>query len=418
MPSRRHIVFAGAYGIQNSGDDAPLLVMTEGLRRRHPEVEFRFTVLARHSDPVLEATSGSRLIPNLEYQSREEAAGKWFRGFNFVDDRSDLEAVEDSIRDADLVVAGAGNFLIDIAFDLFRGPIPLCASYAFMADLHRTPFMLYGITAGPLRSERARRLSAWIARRSAVATCRDQVSADLLREIDPHLSVEVYPDPVLGLEPAPDARFEKALEIEKLGRKGSRPRLAIAWRDLDFLDFDGQILIEALRELSREYELLFVPQGTGRDCNDRLIARAIIAEIGAANVYSIQHRHSPDVLMRFYETADVTLAARLHGAVFSARVGTPVAGFAYLPKVSSFLDAVGLGDHCVGIGEATPGAIVSAVAGAKQVDRMSVRNRAAVLAEGVSAYFDRASALLALPATQASRRPALAPGLRASAGGR
>lgn len=406
MSDLRHVVFAGAYGIQNSGDDAPLLVMTDGLRRLHPEVDFRFTVLARHSDPVLEASSGSRLIPNLEYQSREEAAGKWFRGFNFADDRCELEQVEAAIRDADLVVAGAGNFLIDIAFDLFRGPVPLCASYAFMADLHRTPFMLYGITAGPLRSERARRLSAWIARRSSVATCRDQVSADLLREIDPQISVEVHPDPVLGLEPAPEARFEQALEIEKLTRRGSRPRLAIAWRDLDFLDFDGQILIDALRELARDYELLFVPQGTGRDCNDREIARAIVAEIGEADVHSLRHRHSPDVLMRFYETADVTLAARLHGAVFSARVGTPVAGLAYLPKVSSFLEAVGLGEYCVGIGEATPGSIVAAVERARQVDRRSVRNRAAGLAKGVSAYFDRASALLDLPARNGYTQPA------------
>jgi len=276
--------------------------------------------------------------------------------------------------------------------------------------------MLYGISAGPLRSERARRLSAWIARRSAVATCRDQVSADLLREIDPHLSVEVHPDPVLGLEPAPDARFEQALELEKLARKGSRPRLAIAQRDLDFLDFDGRILIGALRELARDYELLFVPQGTGRDRNDRLIAKAIMAEIGAPDMHSLEHRHAPDVLMRFYETADVTLAARLHGAVFSARVGTPVAGLAYLPKVSSFLEAVGLGDHCVGIREATPDLIVSAVACARQVDRAAVRNRAAGLARGVSAYIERASALLDLSATDGYRRPALARTAHASAG--
>ena len=238
MTDRRHVVFAGAYGIQNSGDDAPLLVMTDGLRRLHPNVDFRFTVLARHSDSFLEAATGARFIANLEYQSREEATGKWFRGFNFADDRGDLEQVDATIRDADLVVAGAGNFLIDIAFDLFRGPVPLCASYAFMADLHRTPFMLYGITAGPLRSERARRLSAWIARRSAVATCRDQVSANLLRSIEADLSISVHPDPVLGLEPAPDPCFEQALEIENLTRTGRRPRLAIAWRDLDFLEPD------------------------------------------------------------------------------------------------------------------------------------------------------------------------------------
>ena len=116
MTDRRHVVFAGAYGIQNSGDDAPLLVMTDGLRRLHPNVDFRFTVLARHSDSFLEAATGARFIANLEYQSREEATGKWFRGFNFADDRGDLEQVDATIRDADLVVAGAGNFTSGLPF--------------------------------------------------------------------------------------------------------------------------------------------------------------------------------------------------------------------------------------------------------------------------------------------------------------
>lgn len=238
-----------------------------------------------------------------------------------------------------------------------------------------------------------------------MATCRDQVSANLLRSIDADLSISVHPDPVLGLEPAPDPCFEQALEIENLTRTGRRPRLAIAWRDLDFLDFDGRVLVDALTRLARDYELLFVPQGTGRDCNDREIARAIISELGEAEVRSLQHRHSPDVLMRFYETADVTLAARLHGAVFSARVGTPVAGLAYLPKVSSFLGAIGLGRHCVELEAATSGSIVSAVSRARQEDRNTVRNRAATLARGVAAYFDHASCLLRLPTREVYESP-------------
>lgn len=400
---KRHVVFAGAYGLRNAGDDAPLLVMTEGLRRLHPRVDFRFSVLARHSDPLLAEACGAQFLPNIEYQTRAHAAGKWFRGFNFGDDRGDLERVEATIRDADLVVVGAGNVLIDIAFDLFRGPIPLVASYAFMADLHRTPFMLYGITAGPLHCDRARSLSGWIARHSAVTTCRDEVSARLLREIVPDLRVEVHPDPVLGLKPASDARFEAALKEEGLTRRGLRPRLAIAWRDLEFLDFDVRILVDALRRLAREYELLFLPQCTGADCDDRDIARGIVAQLGDAEVHCLRGRHSPEVLMRFYEIADVTLAARLHGALFSVRSGTPVAGLAYLPKVSSFLATMGLSDHCIDLDEATPARIVSAIDRARRVDGRVLQQRAERLATGVLAYLARASKLLRLGTTKSQR---------------
>ncbi len=72
----KHVVLVGAYGIQNAGDDAPLLVMTDGLRRLHPEVDFSFTVFSRHPDPLLERVGGARLLPNVEYQSRAAAEGK------------------------------------------------------------------------------------------------------------------------------------------------------------------------------------------------------------------------------------------------------------------------------------------------------------------------------------------------------
>ena len=404
MSIDRHVVFAGAYGTENTGDDAPLLVMAEGLRRRHPDVRFRFTVLARRADPLIESAAAASFIPNPEYDSREAAAGKWFRGFNFGDDRADLARIDETIRDADLVVAGAGNVLIDLAFDLFRGPIPLLASYAFMADLHRTPLMLYGITAGPIKNPHARTLSAWIARSSAVATCRDEASAELLREIDPGLEIEVHPDPVLGLVPASDTRFDAALAREGLTRESSRPRLAVAWRDLDFLGFDRCILIDALRALSEEYALLFIPQTTGPDGDDRELAQEIVASLGDAEVRAVTHRHSPEVLMRFYELAEVTLAARLHGAVFSTCSGTPVAALAYLPKVSSFMETVGLSASCVDIEDATAASLVAAVGRARQVDGARLASRTQRVGEAVSAYLEHASTLLRLD-DRASPRP-------------
>ena len=176
---RKHVVLVGAYGIQNAGDDAPLLVVTRELRRRYPSVDFRFTVVGRHPDPLLLERAGAHFLANPEYESRAAAEGRWFRGFNAGDDREDLERIADAIRDADLVIAGAGNILVDISFDLFRGPISLLATYTFLADLYQTPFFLFGISVGPLRSTRASDLSAWIARRSHKVTCRDAASVRL-----------------------------------------------------------------------------------------------------------------------------------------------------------------------------------------------------------------------------------------------
>lgn len=429
MSSARRVVFVGAYGIQNAGDDAPLLALTEGLRRRFPAVEFDFTVIARRADPPLEAASGARFLPNLEHESREAARGRSFRGFNPGDDRADLERIEAAIREADLLVAGAGNVLIDLTIDWMRGPIPLLALHAFLADLHRTPVLLYGIAAGPLRTQRGRDLSAWIARRAAAVTVRDPSSARLLAELAPEVETEVLPDPVLGLRPASDGDFERALELEGIPLRAGRPRLALALRELDSLGLAGAdagrtgatrgaraLVVETLQRLARRWELLFVPQCTDRDCDDRGEAAAVLRALGAVPAYAVRARHAPGVLMRFYETADATLAIRLHGAVFSALRGAPAVGLAYLPKVRSFFDQVGLDDSCFDLDAATPERLAAAIERSLEVDRADLRRRCEALASGVSLYVERAGQLLELiPAGEGEAPELLESGRRSPA---
>lgn len=398
MSAPKRVVFVGAYGIQNAGDDAPLLVLTRALRTRFPAERFEFTVLARHPDPLLERAARVRFLANPEYQSRAAARGKGFRGLNPGDDRSDLEQVERAIREADLVVAGAGNALVDLAFDLFRGPVPLLALYSFLADVHRTPLLLYGISAGPLAAPRARELSGWIARRAAAVTVRDEASRALLHGLAPEVAVELLPDPVLGLAPADDAAFARALAAEGIPRRGARPRLALALRDLAFLGVGRELVLATLRRLAPRFEFLFVPQSTYDECDDRLEAETLARELPEATVHRVRARHAPDVLMRFYETAEATLAIRLHGAVFSAMAGTPVVALAYLPKVRGFLERVGLAHACFELDGTTPEVLAAAVERAARLGRTELADACRELALGVEGYVRRAAALLGLEA--------------------
>ena len=396
MSIERKVVMVGAHGIENAGDDAPLLVMARGLRRLHPEVEFDFEVIARHPDPLIEEAADVRFTSNLEYSSREEAAGRWFRGFNHGDDRSDLRRIEATIRDAHLVVAGAGNVLVDLSCELFRGPIPLLGTYSFLADVHRTPLFLYGISAGPLSTDHGRDLSSWIARRAAAVTVRDRSSAVLLDRLAPEVHAEVLPDPVLALAPCDDRAFEAALAAEGIPRHSRGKRLAVALRDLSFMGHDRTLVVETLERLSDRFELLFIPQSTYRDADDRVEAEAVIRALGGAVTHAVRGRHRPEVLQRFYETADATLAIRLHGAVFSAMRGVPVVALSYLPKVASFVETVGLEDLAFDIELADPRTLAHAVADAAGRDGEPIRRRCMQLARNVGGYLRHASRLMEL----------------------
>ncbi len=381
--STKHVVFVGAYGIQNAGDDAPLLVITRGLRAAFPEIEFTFSVIARREDPLIAAAAGARFYPNPEYASREAAAGKWFRGFNYGDDRGDLERIDKLIQSADLVLGGSGNVFIDLAIDLFRGPIPLLATYCFLADLHRVPFALFGVSAGPLNTDKGAQLSGWIVRNAAQTMARDHASARLLGEVSGGEEVCVLPDPVLGLSPCADSVLHAAMKAEGVSPERSRPRLAVAVRDLDFLPFDTDVLLDALRELSSHYELLFVPQCTNPEQDDRRLAERYARELPGATCTCIQGRYAPDVLLRMYEYADVTLSVRLHGAVFSAMSGVPTVALAYLPKVRAFMESLGKSHLALDLEHLTASAIVDAVARAAREDGRGWSRSSRELGRGV-----------------------------------
>ena len=61
----------------------------------------------------------------------------------------------------------------------------------------------------------------------------------------------------------------------------------------------------------------------------------------------VSGQYRADVIMGLYEHVDVTVSARLHGAVFSIVAGKPVLAIDYLPKVSGFMLQVGLGENVV-----------------------------------------------------------------------
>jgi polysaccharide pyruvyl transferase WcaK-like protein len=152
-----------------------------------------------------------------------------------------------------------------------------------------------------------------------------------------------------------------------------------------------------LRELARTYELLFVPQCTYREGDDRVEARELVAALAGTPdlaCHAIESRHAPAALMRVYETADATLAIRLHGAVFSALAGVPPATLAYLPKVSAFLESVGLADLALPLEGLDAGAIVEAVARSRTVDGGALRQCCGARARELDGYVRIAGDLL------------------------
>lgn len=354
---KKRILFAGAYGIENAGDDLPLIMMCEQLKKIEPGIDFEFHVLSRHPNTWEDVTYGIKTIKNLEYESKEEAEGKWFKGLNYGDDKTQLLQIVDEIKQSDLLVFGAGNFLIDISIDIFRGPIPLLALYIFLAKLYHKPVMLYGISAGPLRTELGLELSRWIVESSDIVTVRDEHSEKLLNDLIINSSKKIYvlPDATIAATP-PDPEKIDNLLLENGITSSDKKRVAVALRDLSVVMHKSAAndawdqLAMCFNKLKDDCEFIFIPQSTYKEDDDRITAVRFIEKLDKdVTYYEINRRYDPRELIGLYSACDATFSIRLHGAVFSAIAGTPMIAINYLPKVEGFMKGIGLENYLINI---------------------------------------------------------------------
>ncbi len=350
------ILCAGAYGIGNAGDDLPLICLCEGMRGYLPDHELEFRALSRHPDPWEEKTYGVTMVQNPEYQSCAEATGRWFRGLNPGDDPTVFASLREEIRQADLLVLGAGNALLDQTIDVLRGPVPLMSLYGFLAALYHTPLMIYGMSVGPLRTAWGRDLSRGLLEIARVVTVRDQGSVELIAELSaefpsqghesrPGPEVHLLPDPAMAATLPPAGRGLELLAKENLTLPSDKTLIAVGLRDLERplgLKAAHQLeesVVGLMDEMSGTAAFLFVSQSTYREDDDRELARRLAGKT-RARCLLIEERQHPADLIALYGLAQVTLAGRLHAAVFSSLALVPVVGIDYLPKVSGFMESL------------------------------------------------------------------------------
>jgi colanic acid/amylovoran biosynthesis protein len=344
----KKVLFAGAYGLKNAGDDLPLILLCEKLKDNASHIKFEFTALSRHPSKSDEIKYDIKFIKNLEYESKEESINKSFKGFNIGDKKDDLERVVKQIKNCDLLVLGAGNIFHDKTIDTFRGPIPLMALYVFYANVYHKKVMIYGSSVTPLRTSLGKKLSRYMIENSDIVTLRDEKS---LKEIQKLLTkpktINVFPDSTLGATKPDQDMINSLLKREKIPY-GKR-YIGLALRDLkavmssDETERIWNLLIKTLNELKHEFVFVFVPQVTYKEDDDRFLAKKLSDRLDKdVKYYLLKNSYDPIELIGLYSCFELTLSIRLHGAIFSCIGETPVIAINYLPKVESFMKSMGL----------------------------------------------------------------------------
>ncbi len=341
----RAVLIAGYYGFGNTGDEAILAAILNGLHARSPEVSVRAVVVS--GDPA-------------ETQRRHGVEAVAWR---------DVAAIARAARGCDLVLVGGGGLFQDhwgVEPGTLLTPdhygISFYAGPAVLAALEGKPLALVGLGVGPLASPPARRMVRGVCEASAFLSVRDAASRDLLIASGVEAErIAVSADAAFALAPGPTRRRAGDL-LREMGVEPSAsspstspspsPIVAVALRPWTLGGDPDRWESEVAGALDRLIEktggrLLFVPlqRSSRADEDDAGVAARVRGRLGrtaAARSAALPAPLSPSETLGLIASCDLVLAMRLHAAVFAAAGAVPPVGLGYDPKVRSLFERLDL----------------------------------------------------------------------------
>jgi len=287
--SRRdlRLLISGYYGAGNLGDEALLAGLLGALR----------------DAPVTPVVAS--LDPRATTRDHGVAAVDRWRGLPLA------------VLRADAVLSGGGGLLQDVTS---ARSLDYYLSVLRLARLLRKPAVVFAQSLGPLTDAGEHRVRR--ALRGVPLGLRDQPSLELAARLG--LPARSVADTALLLPPCDaidgDAASEGALVLVP---RAGYPAVCNVLRDLGrrHLDGGGRLRIVLLHPAADEPE--------GRRLHARLPGAEIVVPATVSEARSA------------LRGAHAVVSGRLHGMVFGATCGVPVAGLAYDPKVAGFGAEVG-----------------------------------------------------------------------------
>ena len=363
----KKILFAGAYGIDSYGDDASMLALTKAIKSKNKEINFK--VIARHHHEQKYNQYGIKSIEGLEYEDKISSQGKWLKGFNPEDSGKPIYKLFKEIESADLLIVGAGNFLVDYSIDILKGPVPIFLILTLMAKMAGTQIFWFGISVGPLNTRLGKKMSFLSGILGDKLTVRDHDSQRILKDLGIFKDVIVLPDPVLGLKrdtKSDTKRPNSFLEAHSQAKKV----ICVSLRALpsgarlsneDFFNILAKTFDKLIQEYN--YNLLFIPQCVYEKgeflADDRNVNSAVISKIhNSQSCFQITEKLSVYDQIDLYSNATASICTRLHGSVFSIMKGIPTIGLNYNKKVKEFYEWCNLPDFALDLESLEPNKII------------------------------------------------------------
>ena len=301
-------VISGYYGYNNLGDDAILYAIARQLGQlSHP---VHLTVLSRRPEET-QRRFGLRAVSR-------------FSPF----------AVFRAIRTSDFLISGGGSLLQDRTS---TRSVRYYLAVIRLAQLLRKPVFLYANGIGPLSKERNRTLVRQCMETCEGVTLRDTDSLMELKTLGvTREDIQVTADPAFTL--TGDDRGRERLKA--LGIPTDSPMLGISLRRVPGIDSQQPqfaALCDLLVRRQGKTLVFFVMQ----EPTDRELSQQVM-DLMEEPAYLASSPMEPAGMLSMLRCMDALVSMRLHTIIFAARERIPTVGCVYDPKITAFLQMLGL----------------------------------------------------------------------------
>lgn len=317
----KKVLICGAYGRGNSGDEAILQAIINEVRELSPDAVI--TVLSVNPKET-------------RYYHRVRSV------FSF-----NLLSFSRLCRDADLYINGGGSLIQDVTS---RRSLWFYLYTLRCAHRKKVPVLMYGCGIGPVSREYNRRLAGRIINENVDRiTLREDAS---LRELSDmgvtRPDIQPAADPSLTLPAASPEAVQSYMLTAGLDPKGKYIGFALRYWE-GFADKAGDIAAAADFAFEKlGLTPVFIPISSVRDVD----AAEDVARRMKSPCHVLAKAPSSGIVIGLMSRMSAVVSMRLHGLIFSAGHGVPLVGLVYDPKVSAFLDYLGL-EHYIGLADVT-----------------------------------------------------------------
>ncbi|KAB2336748.1 polysaccharide pyruvyl transferase CsaB [Cytobacillus depressus] len=293
------IVMSGYYGFDNVGDEAILFSIIQALKAAEPGVEI--TVLSNNPEQT-KATYGV------------QAVNRWKLG-----------EVLAALKNSDGLISGGGSLLQD---ETGFKSIPYYTGIMKLAQMVGKKVFIYAQGMGPIHKSYNKKIVKHVLKKTQI-TIRDEASKKLLEEIGLKNSMDIVPDPVLGLRIS--SRANKWWEEQNFqGRV-----LTVSVRDWpSSVDFKKKIAETLDRAIEDGMDVVFVPMHGEHD--DKTSGE--VASLMSGKAYISPFDHSIEEKIAIIGQSNLLVGMRLHALIFSSIMHTPFVALSYDPKIDAFAD--------------------------------------------------------------------------------